>query len=321
MKENLSPPALLKMYTNLVLSRRYEEKLIELFSEGKIPGWVHSGLGQEATGVAIGECLTDEDYLVPYFRSRSSLISKGMELKTLTAEIFGRTTGCCQGRSGEPHLADLTRGVLGAGGIIGSPIPIAVGLAYAARLEGKGRAVICCFGDGSTSRGAFHESLNMASVMDLPVVFVCENNHYTEFTPLSGQMRIKDICQRAEAYGIPGVIVDGNDPLAVYEAMSPAVNRARNGEGPTLIEAKTYRIRGHFEGDPCDYRTEQEVEMWRMKDPLVRYQTRLKEMQMIDAKIIEETETQAKRMIEEAVHFALESPWPTREEIIGQVYA
>lgn len=321
MKQNPDRHVLLNMYKNLELSRLYEEKLIELFSEGKIPGWIHSGLGQEATGVAIGECLTEKDYLVPYFRSRSSLIAKGMDLKKLTAEIFGRSTGCCQGRSGEPHLADVSRGILGAGGIIGSPIPIAVGLAYAARLEGKGRVVVCGFGDGSTNRGAFHESINMASVMDLPVIFVCENNQYTEFTPTSQEMRIKDIFKRAEGYGIPGEVVDGNDPMAVYEVLSQAVDRARNGDGPTLIEAKTYRIRGHFEGDPCEYRPAQELEMWKRKDPFVHYQNQLKDMKIIDAKIMEETAGRAKQIIDEAVHFAMESPLPTREEIIGQVYA
>ncbi len=321
MEERLHQDILMNMYRNLVISHRFEEKLIELFSEGKIPGWVHSGLGQEATGVAIGECLTKEDYLVPYFRSRSSLIAKGMDLKKITAEIFGRITGCCQGRSGEPHLADADLGILGAGGIIGSPIPIAVGLAYAARLENKKRVVICGFGDGSTSRGAFHESLNMASVMSLPVVFVCENNLYAEFTSNAGQMKVKDVSKRAEAYDIPGIIVDGNDPISVYETMKEAVDRARRGEGPTLMEAKTYRIRGHFEGDPCDYRSDEELKQWQAKDPLMNYQRKLKEKEILNDKNIEKIERRSRERIEEAVHFAFESPIPTRQEIIGQVYA
>lgn len=321
MKSNINPGVLLHMYGNLILSRRYEEKLCELFSQGKIPGWIHSGLGQEATGVAIGECLKKEDYLVPYFRSRASLIAKGMDLKGLTAEIFGKKTGVCQGRSGEAHIADPSLGILGAGGIIGSPIPIAMGLAYAARLEGKGQVVVCGFGDGATSRGSFHESVNMAAVMGLPIVFVCENNLYAEFSPTSVQMRIKDIFKRAEAYGIPGVGVDGNDLIAVYGVVKEAVDRARGGQGPTLIEAKTYRWHGHFEGDPCKYRPEGELEIWQKKDPLPFYQNELRAMKILDPQKVEEVEGRVRGLIEQALEFAFASPLPTREEIMEYVYA
>lgn len=322
MKKNVEQTVLLNMYRNLVLSRRYEEKLVELFSQGKIPGWIHSGLGQEATGVAIGECLQREDYLVPYFRSRSSLIAKGMDLKKITAEIFGKKTGSCLGRSGEGHLADASLGILGAGGIIGSPIPIAVGLAYAARIEGKGRRVVACgFGDGATSRGAFHESINMAAAMNLPLVFVCENNLYAEFSPLAVQMKINNIVKRADAYGIPGASVDGNNPIEVYETMKEAVERARGGSGPTLIESRTYRWRGHFEGDACKYRPDGELEVWQKKDPLPLYQQKLMAMKVIDQKKVDQIEEETRETIEKAFQFAFESPMPTREEIIAYVYA
>lgn len=320
MKINLSKKVLINMYHNLVLSRRYEEKLIELFSQGKISGWIHSGIGQEATGVAISECLHKEDYLVPYFRSRSSLIAKGMNLSELTAEIFGKKTGCCKGRSGEGHVAEPALGMIGAGGVIGSSIPIGVGLAYAASLEGKNRVVACCFGDGATSRGSFHEAINMASAMNLPIVFVCENNLYAEFSNISIQTKIKDIFRRAEAYGIPGVMVDGCDPIAVYETMADSVERARKGEGPTLIEAKSYRWRGHFEGDPCEYRPKAELENWIKKDPLILYQNKLREMKIINSKKIDEAERQARDAIEKAIQFAFESPFPTLEEIKEGVY-
>jgi len=312
---------LIHMYENLVLSRRYEEKLIELFQEGKIPGWIHSGLGQEATGVALGECLAKTDYLVPYFRSRSSLFAKGLTLKSLTAEIFGRTTGCCGGLSGEAHVADTELGIIGAGGVIASPIPISVGLAYAAALQSEGRVVACAFGDGSTSRGAFHESLNMAAVMDLPIIFVCENNQFAEFSTQADQMKISDIANRASAYGMSGSTVDGNDPVAVYEEIRRAVNRARKSQKPSLIEAKTYRLRGHFEGDPCKYRSEDEVQAWLKKDPLDRYQKRLLDEKHIDGKKVATVEADVRNRIDEAVRFAFESPKPSREQIMDLVYA
>jgi len=321
MKKKTNQTRLMNLYRNLVLSRRYEEKLIELFRDGKISGWIHSGLGQEATGVAVGECLRETDYLVPYFRSRSSLFAKGMDPKRLSAEIFGKITGCCKGRSGESHVAEAALGILGAGGLIGSPIPIGVGLAYTAFLKGEGQVVACHFGDGATSRGAFHESMNMAAVMNLPIVFVCENNQYTEWTPTSAQMNIEDISTRAEGYGMPGVSVDGNDPIAVLEAVEPAVDRARKGKGPSLIETKTYRIRGHFEGDPCRYRTEEEVKKWEKLDPLPRFQERLKEHKLLDDKKISQVEEQVREIIDEAFRFAMESPLPTREEIMHFVYA
>jgi len=321
MEKNLRPEILKHMYWNLVLARRYEEKLCELFSQGKIPGWIHSGLGQEATGVAIGECLKREDYLVPYFRSRSSLIAKGLDLARLTAEILGKKTGCCQGRSGEAHIAEPYLGIIGAGGIIGSPIPIAVGLGYACYLTGKEQVVVCGFGDGATSRGSFHESINMAAVTHLPVVFVCENNLYAEFSPQAVQMNIKDIYKRADAYGIPGVSVDGNDLLAVYEIIEEAVQRARAGEGPTLVESRTYRWHGHFEGDACKYRPEGELEAWQKKDPLPFYQNQLMEMKVIDSAQAEEAENKIREMIEKAFEFAYASPMPTREEIMEFVYA
>jgi len=321
MKRDISPEVMLRMYENLIMGRRYEEKLCELFSQGKIPGWIHSGLGQEATGVAVGECLRKDDYLTPYHRSRSSLIAKGMSVQELTAEIFGRKTGVCNGVSGEAHLAHPGLGILGAGGLIGSAIPISVGLAYAAKLEGKNQIVACGFGEGGTSRGAFHEGVNMAAVMNLPIIFVCENNLYAEFSPIAVEMKIKDVYKRADAYGIPGVGVDGNDMLAVYNAMQEAVTRARSGQGPTLIEAKTYRWHGHYEGDGCKYRPAGELEFWQKKDPVPLYQEKLKKMKIINQQKIDQVEEKVRDTIEKALQFTLESPFATRQEIAEYVYA
>ncbi len=309
------------MYSLLVLSRRYEEELINVFKEGKIPGWMHSGFGQEAIGVALGSCLIASDYLVPYFRSRSSLLSKGMSLKSLTAEIFGRTTGCCEGRSGEGHIASYELGILGAGGLIGSTIPISVGLGYAAKLRGEGQVVACCFGDGATSRGAFHESINIASVMDLPIVFVCENNLYSEFSDLSTQMRINEVALRAQAYGIEGISVDGNDPVALYKVLTKAFTKCRQDQTPSLIEAKTYRVRGHYEGDPCKYRPEGELELWQQKDPLLNYQKCLLDEGLIDEIYIAKIEEDARKQIQEAMAFAMNSPKPTPSDVTDHVYA
>lgn len=320
MKFKENQELLLNMYSHLLAARRYEEKLIKWFGAGDIPGWIHSGLGQEATGVAICQCLTKDDFLVPYFRSRSSLIAKGMDLRSLTAEIFGRETGCCRGRAGEAHLADPSLNILGAGGLIGSPIPMGTGMAYAARLEDQHRIVACVFGDGATSQGAFHESLNIAAVMDLPIVFVCENNQFAEFSTIPVQMKIGDVSQRAVSYGMPGCTVDGNDPIAVYEAMKEASGRAREGGGPTLLETKTYRIRGHYEGDPARYRTEEEVEKWKKKDPLILYRNRLLAEGVLDDRMIEEFEKQVQMNIAEAYQFATDSPFPSRKSLMESVY-
>jgi len=316
-----SKKVLVHMYVNLVLSRRYEEKLIQLFQEGGIPGWIHSGYGQEATGVALGECLEKTDYLVPYFRSRSSLFAKGLSPMSLSAEIFGRTTGCCAGLSGEGHVASADLGILGAGGVIGSPMPISLGLAYAAKLRGEGQVIACSFGDGASSRGAFHEALNMAAVLALPIVFVCENNGFAEFSTQAEQMKISNISNRAAGYGIPGTTVDGNDPVAVYLVVREAVDRARKGQQPSLIEARTFRMRGHYEGDPGKYRSEEEIEAWRKKDPLQTYQQRLLDEKIIDNKKVAAVEKRVHSLIDEAISFAMESPEPHPRDIISLVYA
>ena len=277
-------------------------------------------MGQEAVGVATCACLRRDDYLVPYM-SRSYLLGKGLDLKALLAEQFGRATGCNRGVSGESHVSDPNLRIIGRGGVLGGGYPIAVGLGYAAKMRGKGETVICQSGEGATNRGSFHESLNMASVWNLPIVFICENNYYAEFTPLFKQMKVADVSVRAQAYDIPGVTVDGNDILAVHEVMRDAVQRARDGSGPTLVEAKTYRWRGHYEGDPMAYRTAEELEEWKRKDPLQRFRDELLRRKALDQGPIDRIEKEVQAKLTEAINFALESPLPSREDVLTSVYA
>lgn len=317
----VDPDLALGMFRYVLLARRFEERLIDLFAAGRLKGWVHSGLGQEATGAGAAIALRREDYLVPYHRSRVSLLAKGMALAPMMAELCGRTTGCCGGFAGEAHMADPDLRILGAGGIIGSPIPIAIGLAYAARLRGAGEVVLCGFGDGATSRGAFHEAVNMAAVMNLPVVFLCENNEYAEFSPASVQMRVKTVAERAAAYGIPGITVDGVDALAVNAVVAPALERARSGGGPTLIEAMTTRWRGHYEGDPQRYRDPQEAEAALRRDALAVLTGRLQAAGVLTTAALAQRETEVTAEIDAAVQAAFEAPEPTLEDLKRIVHA
>jgi TPP-dependent pyruvate/acetoin dehydrogenase alpha subunit len=315
------PDLALRIHRSLLLARRFEERLIELFAGGRLKGWIHSGLGQEATGAGAAAALRREDYLVPYHRSRVSLLVKGMPLAAMMAEICGKVTGCCGGFAGEAHLADPEARILGAGGVIGSPIPIAAGIAYAARLRGAGEVVLCGFGDGATSRGAFHEAVNLAAVMSLPVVFLCENNQYAEFSPASVQMRVKTVAERAAAYGIPGVTVDGADALAVNAVVAPALDRARSGGGPTLVEALTTRWRGHYEGDPQRYRDPQETEAVQHRDGLAILTGRLEAAGVLTAARLGQLETEVRAEIDGAVTAAFDAPEPTLDDLRRIVYA
>ncbi len=311
----------LRILRYVLLARRFEQRLIDLFAGGRLKGWIHSGLGQEATGAGAAIALTREDYLVPYHRSRVSLFAKGMSVAAMMAEICGKVTGCCGGFGGEAHMADPDLRILGAGGVIGSPIPIAVGIAYAARLRGAGEVVLCGFGDGATSRGAFHEAVNMAAVMSLPVVFLCENNQYCEFSPASVQMRVKTVAERAAAYGIPGITVDGDDALAVNAVVSPALERARAGDGPTLIEAMTVRWRGHYEGDPQRYRDPEEAEATQQRDGLSVLTGRLEKARLLTATDLTRLEAEVRAEIDAAVQAAFDAPEPTLDDLRRIVYA
>lgn len=311
---------LLWMYTNMLRIRRFEEKVAELFAVGKIPGFVHLYIGEEAVATGVCAHLRKDDYITSTHRGHGHLISKGGDLKLMMAELFGRRTGYCKGKGGSMHIADVDLGILGANGIVGGGPPIATGAALAARYKGTDQVAVCFLGDGASNQGTFHEGVNLASIWKLPVIFVVENNMYGISLPQTRSMRVQDIADRAAAYDIPGFVVDGNDVIAVYEAAGEAIQRARAGEGPALIECKTYRYRGHFEGDPMVYRNREEEEMWKAKDPIPRFEAKLMEMGVLTEAQAREINERILAEVEEAVRFAEESPWPAPEEVLEDVY-
>jgi len=311
---------LLWMYTNMLKIRRFEERVGELFAAGKIPGFVHLYIGEEAVATGVCAHLRKDDYITSTHRGHGHLISKGGDLKLMMAELFGKRTGYCKGKGGSMHIADVDLGILGANGIVGGGPPIATGAALAARYKGTDQVAVCFLGDGASNQGTFHEGVNMASIWKLPVIFVVENNMYGISLSQTRSMRVQDIADRAAAYDIPGFVVDGNDVIAVYEAAGEAIQRARAGEGSALIECKTYRYRGHFEGDPMIYRTREEEEMWKAKDPIPRFEAKLMEMGILSEAQAREINERIIAQVEEAVRFAEESPWPAPEEVLEDVY-
>jgi pyruvate dehydrogenase E1 component alpha subunit len=312
---------LLAMYTTMLTIRRFEEQVGELFAAGKLPGFIHLYIGEEAVATGVCANLRPDDYITSTHRGHGHLIAKGGDLRLMMAELFGKKTGYCKGKGGSMHIADLDLGILGANGIVGGGPPIAAGAALAAQYQGKGSVVACFFGDGASNQGTFHEGLNMAAIWKLPVVFVCENNHYGISLHQSKHQTVSDVADRAAAYDIPGVVVDGNDVMAVYEAGQEAVRRARAGEGPSLIECKTYRLRGHFEGDPQIYKPKEEAETWLAKDPLPRFESRLIQMGVLTSGRARELDAGIQAKVAEAVRFAEESPYPSAEEIFEDVYS
>jgi pyruvate dehydrogenase E1 component alpha subunit len=311
---------LIKMYAGMVKIRRMEERLMEVFATGVIPGFIHVSIGQEAVAVGVCSALRKDDYITNTHRGHGQAIAKGIDLKGFIAEIYGKRNGVCKGRSGSMHIADKASGILGSNGIVGGGIPLAMGNAFASQYLNDGRVTVCFFGDGASNEGTFHESLNLASLWNLPIMFCCENNEWAQFTPIEKYIRIEEISKRAAAYGMPGISVDGDDILAVYDAAKKAVNRARKGKGPTLIECKTHRWFGHFAGDKQKYRSPEEIETVRQYDPIQRLQKRLAELNILGAKDIGSIEQRIRWEIEQAVKFAEESPSPVPGELFDDVY-
>jgi pyruvate dehydrogenase E1 component alpha subunit len=309
------------MYRKMLEIRFFEEKVFELYAQNLVPGTIHLYLGEEAVAVGVCSTLRKDDYITSTHRGHGHCIAKGAELKRTMAEILGKKTGYCKGKGGSMHIADFNIGMLGATAVVGAGIPIAVGAGLSIKLSKTDQMVACFFGEGASNQGTFHEGINMASVWKLPVIFVCENNLYAMGTRQSKAMAIQNIADRAVAYGIPGVVVDGNDVLAVYEVTQKAVERAREGEGPTLIECKTYRHKGHSRVDPAKYRPKEEVEEWLAKDPIKRFKEKLLQTKMLTEAEIQQIEGEASAKIEEAVRFAMESPYPAPEEALEDVYA
>jgi pyruvate dehydrogenase E1 component alpha subunit len=309
--------ALLTMWT----IRRFEEAVDDLFARGLMHGTMHLSIGQEASATGACMALRSDDAITSTHRGHGHCIGKGADLVRMMAELLAKETGYCRGRGGSMHIADVATGNLGANGIVGGGIPIAAGAALAYRLRGEDRVVACFFGDGATNEGAFHEAVNLAAIWQLPVVFICENNKYGMSFSTEKSMAVENIADRAAAYGIPGVTVDGNDVEAVYDAVQTAVDRARAGEGPTLVENLTYRWKGHSKSDKNLYRTREEIAEWRAKDPILRFEARIRETGILSEDEIHTVRTQAMEQMRDAVRTANAAPDADPSDLLDAVFA
>lgn len=315
-KENL-----IDMYRTMVRIRAFEERVSKEFAAGNIPGFLHVYIGEEATATGACSTLGADDYITSTHRGHGHLIAKGGRTDLMMAELYGKKTGYCKGKGGSMHIADMDIGILGANGIVGGGITIAGGAALSAQMRGTGQVVICFFGDGASNRGTFHEGVNLAACWNLPIVYVIENNLYAQTTSIADTCKLPNVADRASAYGIPDVTVDGNDVIAVYEAVGEAVARARRGEGPTLVECKTYRWRGHYEGDPQTYKPKEEVKEWMEKDPIPSFRKQLVETGVLTEEDADRICQEIDEEIENAVKLAEESPFPAPEETLEDVFA
>ena len=312
---------LIGMYRIMVRIRTFEERIVKDFTEGRIPGFLHVYIGEEAVAAGVCANLKDSDYITSTHRGHGHLIAKGGKTKYMMAELYGKKTGYNKGKGGSMHIADPELGILGANGIVGAGIPIAGGAALSAKLRKSGQVTVCFLGDGATNTCRFHEGVNFASVNKLPIVYVVENNRYAETTPISSMTNVIDVSEKAKAYGIPGMTVDGQDPFAVYESSGEALARARKGEGPTLLECQTFRFAGHYVGDQQTYRTKEEIEECWKNDPIGHFRNKLVEMGVMTEKDCEEIQNELGREIDDAVKYAEESPYPEGEETLSGVFA
>jgi len=303
------------------LIRAFEEKVSALYAERQIVGLLHLGIGQEAVAVGALSLLRDDDYVYGGHRSHGHAIAKGADMNKLMAEIAGRATGYCGGKGGSMHIVAKECGFITATGVVGGTIPLALGAAFAAKERKKGQLTVVFFGDGAGQSGPFHESLNIASLWQLPVIFVCENNGYAEFTPLSAHTKIERLAQHAKTYGIPASTVDGNDLFAVRDAMTKAVEKCRAGKGPVFVECLTHRMRGHYEGDPAKYRELSQLAEWKKKDPIARVARALKSKKALTDAQLKAIESEARALADKAAEFSLASPWPAEAAVVDQVYA
>jgi TPP-dependent pyruvate/acetoin dehydrogenase alpha subunit len=319
----LSNDLLIRFYRTMVRIRRFEERIRGEYRRGNIPGMLHLSVGQE--GVAVGACaaLRADDYITSNHRGHGHCIAKGGDIKLMMAELFGKQPGYCGGKGGSMHIADPKLGIIGANGIVGGGLTIATGCGLSSLLRRSGQVTLCFFSDGASNQGAFHESVNLASVWKLPVIYLCENNLYAVSTSQARQQVVPDIANRAAGYGLPGEIVDGNDVIAVYELVERVARRVREGDGPAFIEAKTYRWYGHCETDPPTtvYRTREEEEAWKAKCPIKRLRGRLLAEAISTEKEIQGWEAEADMEIEEAIRYARESPEPALEVAREGVFA
>lgn len=320
MGSTMNKEKFMDIYNRMVMIRKFEEKAGTIFSQGQLAGFLHLYIGEEAVGAGVCAALNDDDYIVSTHRGHGHLIAKGGDVNKIMAELFGKSTGYCKGKGGSMHVADFSKGMLGACGIVGGGIPIAVGAALTIKLKHTNQVAVTFFGDGASNEGSFHESVNFAAAQNLPVIFLVENNGYGEFTPQNRSTRIENIADRAAGYGIPGVIVDGMDAVAVYETTKEWVEKLRNGEGPVLIEAKTHRKVGHSEGESAfldgqTYRLPEEEKIAMETCPIENLKKYLLEHGLAQKEELEEVERAAQEKIEAAVEYAKNSPFPTEEDL------
>lgn len=319
-KKQYSKEMILGMYEKMVRIRKFEVKLTEYFTKGMLYGNIHTSIGQEATAVGVCEALEKTDFMTSTHRGHGHTLAKGAKSDIMMAELFARKTGYCGGKGGSMHVTDVSLGVLGSNGIVGAGIPIATGSGLTSKIRGTKEVTVAFFGDAASNQGTFHESINMAAAWKLPVIYLCENNNYGVSVNIHTVTNTENIAVRAKAYNIPSATVDGNNPLEVYEAVKKAVEYAREGNGPTLVECMTYRMRGHYEGDPAAYRSKEVTEEWRKKDPIDTFRVYLLNEGIEENEIVAIEEAMEKE-IEAAIQFALESPLPDPSEVTTDVYA
>ena len=323
MSNPITDEVLLDMHRRMVRIRVFEETAGKMMENGKIPGALHLYVGEEAVAAGVMVHLSDQDYITSTHRGHGHLIAKGGEFKYMFAELYGKVTGYCKGKGGSMHVSNLAIGMLGANGIVAAGTTIAMGAAFSCKFKKTDNVTVCFFGDGASNEGSFHEAANMAGLYKLPCIYVCENNGYGEYTPQAKHQPIVDVADRAAGYGMPGVVVDGMDPVAVYEAAGEAIERARRGDGPTLLECKTYRYYDHVgvRGMGLSYRTDEEVEQWRKKDPVDTFEARLAEQDILSPEAAQAVHTEAQAEVDAGIEFAEASPYPDPASVTEDVYA
>jgi pyruvate dehydrogenase E1 component alpha subunit len=319
-KRILDPEKLVDLYKQMFRIRVFEEGYEQTYLQGKMPGWAHLSIGQEAVAAGICCALRPDDYITSTHRGHGHLLAKGCEMKYIMAELFGKKTGYCGGKGGSMHAANFDLGVIGANGIVGGSLGIVAGAGLSAKMRKSDQAVVCFFGDGASEQGIFHEALNLASLWKLPVIYVAENNQFAEYALFRGHCAVPDIARRAVAYGIPGEVVDGMDVVRVYQEAKKAVQRARKGEGPTLLECTTYRFRGHFIGDLGGYQPEAEAREWMARDPVITFRKYLIQKKIMAQRDLATMEAEIHREFSEAVNFAEQSEYPSPDELETDVY-
>jgi pyruvate dehydrogenase E1 component alpha subunit len=310
----------IEMYRQMLTIRRFEERCNTLFMQGRIPSTLHLYIGQEAVAVGVCAHLRTSDYVLGTHRPHGHAIAKGVSLRSIMAELMAKDTGCSRGKAGSMHVGDIHVGMPPAIGIVGGNAPIACGMALAQKRQGTDNVTVCFFGDGAANEGAVHEAMNMAAIWALPVVFVCENNLYGASTPFTAVSKLENVADRACGYGIPGMIADGSDVLAVYDAAGEAIARARTGEGPTLLECKTYRLCGHSRSDPLTYRSKEEEAAWREREPITRLAAQLKAASAATDDDLARIEQEVTAQIDDAVAYADASPYPLPEDALRHVF-